>query len=552
VQARLSEGKSSPKTGAPPQDGRVTTASAHEPPFALDGTVTRDKLLELLAVQTELSWLDYKEVYDLSGAEGQVKLARHAGAMMIDGGYIVVGADDNGVPVGLTDQQASHYDEAKLSGKLAKYLPPGFEIRSALHEIDLGASPEKLAVVWVAPHPDGWCVFARNGEYQDKNGKQTFEFREGDVYARHGSRSEKWEQADIQRVRRRLVAREKEAWRAERAEEFRRLEAATSAQASATAASATYTWQLDAEAFEAATVEMLRRDDDVPVRRMLRIAQRDAKTFQDAGNDQELATLLDRVAALVALALDLQRPQFFDFALACFSVVLEQAVAERYVPGPQGTSTPVPDEVVALRGAERLYAVGALAVRLRYWAAVRQLALMPMPTLQERSSSRTWHRYALTRGHQEKLFKQGSLLLFARAVAAEHQVLRPDLPGNVVGEPDRLLTSICEFDLLATVISGVEAEAANTRDLLTVSYPNFALLDVRAAAQIVRRVIAPGPDRELLVGDATDEEVATVLYLTDQVAQQEAKAVFGWEGYPADVADWVVDEVRESDSELFD
>jgi len=530
----------------------VTTASAHEPPFALDGTVTRDKLLELLAVQMELSWLDYKEVYDLSGAEGQVKLARHAGAMMIDGGYIVVGADDNGVPVGLTDQRASHYDEAKLSGKLAKYLPPRFEIRSAVHDIDLGASPEKLAVVWVAPHPDGWCVFPRNGEYQDRNGKQTFEFREGDVYARHGSRSEKWEQADIQRVRRRLVAREKEAWRAEHAEEFRRLGAATSAQAAATAASATYTWQLDAEAFEATTVEMLRRDDDVPVRRMLRIAQRDAKTLRDAGSDQELATLLDRVAALVALALDLQRPQFFDFALACFSDVLEQAVAGRYVPVPQGAPTPVPDEVVALRVAERLYAVGALAVRLRHWAAVRQLALMPLPTLQERSSSRTWHRYALTRGHQEKLFKQGSLLLFARAVAAEHPVLRPDLPGNVIGEPDRLLTSICEFDLLATVISGLAAEAGSTRDLFTVSYPNFALLDVRAAAQIVRRFIAPGPDRELLVGDATDEAVATVLYLTDQVAQQEAKAVFGWEGYPADVADWIADEVRESDSKLFD
>jgi len=119
-------------------------------------------------------------------------------------------------------------------------------------------------------------------------------------------------------------------------------------------------------------------------------------------------------------------------------------------------------------------------------------------------------------------------------------------------EPDRLLTSICEFDLLATVISGLAAEAGSTRDLFTVSYPNFALLDVRAAAQIVRRFIAPGPDRELLVGDATDEAVATVLYLTDQVAQQEAKAVFGWEGYPADVADWIADEVRESDSKLFD
>lgn len=31
----------------------VSIPAAHEPPFALDGTVTRDKLLELLAVGTE-------------------------------------------------------------------------------------------------------------------------------------------------------------------------------------------------------------------------------------------------------------------------------------------------------------------------------------------------------------------------------------------------------------------------------------------------------------------------------------------------------------------
>ena len=39
----------------------MTSPAAHEPPFALDGTVTRHKLRELLDVQTELPWLDFKE-----------------------------------------------------------------------------------------------------------------------------------------------------------------------------------------------------------------------------------------------------------------------------------------------------------------------------------------------------------------------------------------------------------------------------------------------------------------------------------------------------------
>lgn len=46
----------------------VTSPAAGQPPFALDGTVTRDKLLELLAVQTELPELEDKRECDLSSA----------------------------------------------------------------------------------------------------------------------------------------------------------------------------------------------------------------------------------------------------------------------------------------------------------------------------------------------------------------------------------------------------------------------------------------------------------------------------------------------------
>jgi hypothetical protein len=50
----------------------VISPAAGQPPFALDGIVTRDKLIELLAVQTELPELDYKRECNLSTAGGLV------------------------------------------------------------------------------------------------------------------------------------------------------------------------------------------------------------------------------------------------------------------------------------------------------------------------------------------------------------------------------------------------------------------------------------------------------------------------------------------------
>jgi hypothetical protein len=61
-------------------------------------------------------------------------------------------------------------------------------------------------------------------------------------------------------------------------QEFQKaLHAATTATAVATEPADTYTWQLDAAGFEAATVELMRHDDDIPIRRMLRSAQTEVR-----------------------------------------------------------------------------------------------------------------------------------------------------------------------------------------------------------------------------------------------------------------------------------
>ena len=162
------------------------------------GSVNLDTLTRLLALQSEHDWLDYKRQSDLSSPRGLVEFTKDVRAMMMTGGYILVGADDHGQSTGDVEH-LDLFDPATLDAKLAKYLPRPFEIRVATHQ----HGGQDYALVYVVPHPDGFCIFERDGIYQD--GKtQTVVFRAGEVFARHGTRSERWSQQDIALIKQRL------------------------------------------------------------------------------------------------------------------------------------------------------------------------------------------------------------------------------------------------------------------------------------------------------------------------------------------------------------
>lgn len=529
----------------------TSTPAAHEPPFVLDGSVTKAKLVELIEVQTELKWLDLKAECDLDNTPGRVELAKDAGAMQIAGGYLLVGVDDNGEVVGLPVDQVRLFDEAVVRDKLDKYLGTGYDVRSAVHTTETGDDPKEVAIVWVAPHPDGCNVFCANGDYTE-NGKPKSAFRAGDVYARHGSKSEPWNQADRAEANANRDRRAKERWRAEMAEEFSTaLHAADTANTVTSEPSATYTWQLDAAGFEAATVELLRRDDDVPVKTMLRSAQAEVRRLVSAPVGRvgtltaadapvaadDLNTVLDRLITVAALALDLDRPRYFTMTCRAFAELYGWAVEEIWVQSSNHGLVPV----LWLRIAERLYALGGLAVRLKNWAAVRDLALLDVDALDRDYGSRTWHRDALTQSSRANLFNvtqpdgrilRASLPSFARGIASRLPVLRPELPefDDQVTSNDALLLSICSFDLLTAIVAAVDIAAATDRDVFDVSYPNFSRFG-GPYDKVVTRLLADPTMRSALLESVSDADLARVLALEDQVASKEPEGFFGWDGY---------------------
>jgi predicted HTH transcriptional regulator len=226
--------------------------------------VTSEKLRALLAEQCEHSSLDYKRPLNLAkgNAEGIVELAKDVAAMQSEpmGGYLIIGADDHGRPVaGLTPELAAHFDDATLRQKLGKYLTEP-EIRVGEHEVD----GNRFVLIYIAPSSAGWCIFRAPGEYEE-NGKKKYVFRIGDVFVRHGTRSERWTDGDRERIIEQEMERRKEVWRSGLTEELvKQVNLGLAVSSLKEMPVAAMSWDLDAESFKDLVIELLRRNDDIP------------------------------------------------------------------------------------------------------------------------------------------------------------------------------------------------------------------------------------------------------------------------------------------------
>jgi hypothetical protein len=117
------------------------------------GSVGAEALAQLLALGGERDWLDFKSQCDLSEKRDQVEITKDIGAMMITGGYLVIGTDDHGRAVG----EPAHlelFDPAKLHAKVTKYVAGQFELRVGIHQ----HQGQTFVLIYVAPHPDGLSV----------------------------------------------------------------------------------------------------------------------------------------------------------------------------------------------------------------------------------------------------------------------------------------------------------------------------------------------------------------------------------------------------------
>ncbi len=479
--------------------------------------VSDEKLRECLAEQHEQSCLDYKKRLDFQTTLETLKFALDVAALSSEphGGYVVVGADGQGNPVGdLEGIDLSQFDESRLRSRVAKYISGPFEIRVGLHQVD----EHPLVLIFVGPSPTGWSIMALDGEYKDeKTGKSNFAFRRGDVYVRRGTSNERWNHDDKTRLIEQLISRERERWR----REFRD-EAVGSASIGASVDTlrnsrdgAAITWEIDGPAYDELVMQLLRANDDIPLRRILFQLRRDAAKHYTSNSD-EINDLLDRITQFAAIALQFQRPEWFRDAVTCFVRVYENGFDERG--HERGTHESV---MLWLEIISRVHAIGALAVRLENWAAIGFLTSR-RPNAEQFQYYGSWLRHGLTMAARANLVEgQNNLIARGANVVRRLACLRPE----EAEESEAIATSLCQFDVYGCL------NVMGSRRSLDSSnyYPSFARYhSYRSVPAFVRLVEDETARREIFGEDKV--WLAACMKELIESAEKEGFRYMAWMG----------------------
>ena len=482
----------------------------------IEPVVSEEKLRQLLDEQHESELLDYKTKLCLDEKRDVVELAKDVGAMQIDGGFIVLGADNKGVITGeLTERDVALLDEATVRPKLARYLPEPFEIRCAHYVID----GKRVGIIYVAPNADGFCIFKATGNHAGGT-----IFRAGEVYARHGTSSEPWRQSDIRKIFERRVAAEKETWRREFAAYVGQAQLGSQTQTLSRAPTSTLTWRLDEQTFIGIVTEQLRVGDSIPLTLLMNRLPTEAKSLLESEGIDNFLTLLDRLSCLAALFLNLDRSAEFSRAVSVFNKTYDLGFSQH---GDARSDLAIKPSKLWLEVIRRIYSLGALAVRREDWNAVRLLILQRPKGLVIGEHYNNWLRHALTMAsragdlqeQQEGREVELPLLSLCQQTALRHACLSEDV------DEEGLLDSIIQFDVYFNLV----ALGAQSRPSRSDYYPNFSRFYSRRSDPAFKRIVEDPAVRATLGGGEGDE-LASALRKLFETAHHESFRYSGWDG----------------------
>jgi hypothetical protein len=502
----------------------------------LDGRVDDEKLAELLALQNERPALDFKELIDLTNKPGLIELAKDVGAFQVAGGYIIGGVDGHGVPNGtMNGCDTRLFDEANLAPKLRQYLPESTTVHSRVTKW----KGHTVVIIYVAPNPDGCAVFKAVGQYPKPAGgknEMNVVFREGEIFWRNGTRSERISQQGLREIIDRQVAREKETWISEQHElrrhEREAIEAAYAGRELAKAPLGTVTLSLTNDELRIAVLELIRAADQVALTHLLNDAR--ARAADAINRDQiesELGELLDKLGVVAVVCLEYEQPEIFDRVVNVFAQIYSLPL------GPHddrrfSLSTAIdPREKaprVFLEVLERVYALGGVGVRLKKWEAIRELTLQTPDRIDDYWKNWLRHGQVMAARAQQFVAKNESgqeteisLLTLAAKVVESESGLHPD-----TDDKDAILTSLAQFDLLSNLIA-IDAAASVESSVFYTSWARFRQERIQPIAD---RIATDSEFRKAIFG-GSDTNLALALLAVGKMARTEGIRYDGFWGW---------------------
>lgn len=472
----------------------------------VDGRTDMEKLIELLG-EPEQEHLDFKEDVDLSKSEDKVKFVKDVVAMSNcpPGGYLLIGVSDSGepvAPIGTFDRK--RFDGARLNDLIRNYTERQIQIISQLHEVE-----EKEVVLIYAHHEGSGLPVPMNklGQYKNDKGKDIVCYRPGEVWLREGPQNVllRWSHWDM------LLRGRDQRIREEARADINSLIAELSKllRGGSGKISIPLTVDMADEAFVEAMIANLETGSDLRIKQFL------TSVMATDVNTDAFCQALDKLTIIVVQALALGLPD-----------VAKQAVDALFTTYKQLSHGDVTQKLEVV---VRAYVIGAAAVRCKVWGAIRDLVLRPysdhVDDIDQYVYS-SWIREGQVEATRAELFpddSRGSLMIpSARLLAIEHAAMRPDLPSvdtsadDGYDSSDRLLDSLCQFDILYCLVVAVEGIHHGE------AYPASSAFRQERANPALSLVVSNAEVRRELLPESDDARVAQAMHKVLELAKRQS------------------------------
>lgn len=322
-----------------------------------------------------------------------------------------------------------------------------------------------------------------------------------------------------------------------RRRERQAMEAGYAARELATAPLGTLNLGASADELRGAVLELIRAGDDVGLLYLLNDARPRAASAIERGEiETELAELLDRLAAIAAVALEYEQDDLFSRVIGLFSQIYSLPLGphdDRALSYSTRISADEKAPRVFLEVLERIYGLGALAVRLGRWEAVRDLTLQTPERIDD--YWKNWLRHGLTMGSRAQRFTEKredgqtvevSLLTLAAQVVERVPSLHAD-----TDDQDAILTSLAQFDFLANLAAIDGAGSADN----AVFYTNWARFRQERIQPVADRLVTDPLVRQAVFRDHGDDDLAAALRAVGRMAGTEGiryVSFSGWDHTP--------------------
>ena len=480
-----------------------------------------DKLRALLAQANEASAVEYKSAWEPSDRGDLLEVTKDIAAMesLVEGGHIIIGADNAGRPSGsFPTHGTDQFDEQRVRSKVVAELSEPLDLHLAMHELD-GAH---FLIIGVGPYANGHRVMNKEGTYTDASGKSNTVWRKGDTLIRRGTSSVRWNQNEATNLIERLISARKESWMAEAAEIASRTSPAPAPQvirSGIVPLEGLVDIVLEAiRASDLVTVDLLIRSVSAELRRLLAPASRDESVLV-----VEIDAQLFRLDVIAILTARYDRWKEFDASLSAYRKAY--ALNDEDVPAWGPKSFPQAHESFL----RHLYAIGAVLTEDSNWRGLTAVARLSP----EHSGDGYW----------PSLIAKAAVLI-ARLSTPRAQVGLPTSieNGTRSGVIERVKPTTKElFRILGEFPSYAETELLVAFDFYAAlvnvdqerklkSYTNFAFypsaMSDRAAVAVIQI-----PEARKAIGQESDSALREALEAIARTAHHESFGQGGWSGF---------------------